>query len=127
MITSKEMDQIEKLKELIQKDSDLLGLFQFGSSLHDSAYRDIDLCIFVKNVPLSIEKKLKYRIFLSEFYDVQYFDDLPLYIKHEVLKNGKKILMKNEEIMYDIAYKFIKQFADFEPHFRNYLELVKNA
>jgi len=127
MITSKEMDQIEKLKELVQEDSDLLGLFQFGSSLHDPAYRDIDLCIFVKNDHLSLEKKLRYRTFLPEFFDVQFFEDLPLYIKHEVLKKGKKILMKNEEIMYDIAYKFIKQFADFEPHFRNYLELVKNA
>ena len=56
MITSKEMDQIEKLKELVQKDSDLLGLIQFGSSLLDSTYRDIDLCIIVKKYPLSLKK-----------------------------------------------------------------------
>ena len=127
MVTSKEIDQISLLKEEVQNDPDLLGLYHFGSSLHETAYRDIDLCVVIKGKSLSLNKRLKYRVFLPEFYDVRFFDEFPLYIKHEVLKTGKCLLMKDEDAMYDIAYDFCKQYADFEPHFRIFLEYVKNS
>ena len=103
MILPQELDQIEKLKKKISIDPDIIGLIQFGSSLCNSEYNDIDLCIITHGHSISPEKKLKYRTFLPEHYEVQFFEDLPLYIKHEVLKKGKKLLLTNEERMYEIA------------------------
>ena len=59
MITSKEIDQISLLKEQVQKDPNLLGLYHFGSSLLETTYRDIDLCIIIMGETLSLEKRLK--------------------------------------------------------------------
>lgn len=126
MIGEKEREKIQKLLKKVQKDPDLLAIIHFGSSLTSSKYNDIDLCLIAKN-SLAIEKKLKYKLFLPEHYEIHFFHDIPLYIRHEVLKKGKFLLIKDEDLLYDVVYKFIKEYAYFEPHFKKYLELIKNA
>ena len=126
MILKGERQKIEKLRDKVQKDPDLLAIVHFGSSIISSNYNDIDLCL-IANASLTIEKKLSYKLLLPEHFEIHFFHDLPLYIRHEVLKTGKFLLIKNEDLLYDFVYKFIKEYAYFEPHFRKYLELIKNA
>ncbi len=73
----------------------------------------------------SFEKRLEYSDY--EDIDVQVFNELPLYIKQRVLKDGKVVHCKNEDLLYDIAIKTVKEYEDFRPRYRMYLERVLNC
>ncbi|RLG56941.1 MAG: hypothetical protein DRN95_06145 [Candidatus Hydrothermarchaeota archaeon] len=54
--------------------------------------------------------------------DVQIFNTLPLYIKARIFKEGKLIHCKDEELLYDIAIRTIKEYELFKPRYKLYLE-----
>ena len=126
MITAKEQKNINTLRQKAQKDNEVLALIHFGSSITENHHRDVDLCI-ISHHELSSQIKLKYHSFLPEHYDISFFGDLPMYIKHEVLKTGKILLNKNPDLLYNIVFRFIKEYAYFQPHFKKYLEVVKEC
>ena len=57
-------------------------------------------------------------------FDVKIFQDLPIYIKKEVLK-GKVIYTKkgNESFICDIAYETIKEFEMFKKYYYDYIRM----
>jgi|SRR3989344_3540816 len=118
--------EFTKLIEKAKKDKNIIAVALYGSSLHGKG-RDIDICLFLdKKYPnLSMSKKrLK---FLSHFnYDIQIFQQLPIYIRKRILK-GKILYAKDENKLYEIAYDTIKEFNYFEKHYKTYLEHVKNG
>lgn len=62
----------------------------------------------------------------SEFedVDVQVLSELPLYIRARVLKDGKVVYCKNEDLFYDVAIKTVKEYELFRPRYELYLEGV---
>jgi hypothetical protein len=67
-------------------------------------------------------KRLKY---LSQSdMDIQIYQQMPLYIKTRILKEGKILFVKNENLLYDIAIKTVKEFEDFKHVYNSYLEEV---
>lgn len=124
---------MKKLKQLIdkaRKDKDVLAVSIFGSFARGEKHKDIDICIFLKqkkkydNSKMT-DKRLKY---LSDFdFDIHIFQQLPLYIRHRILKEGKILFCENEDNLYDLAYLTAKEYEDFKPIYRSYLEAVKNG
>ena len=120
----------ERLIEEVKKDKDVIAVYLFGSYARGESHRDIDICLVLKPVRKKYskiflsEKKLKY---LKNFeYDIQIFQQLPLYIRHRVLKEGKLLYSKGDEI-YDVAFLTIKEYEDFKPIYESYLEEVMNG
>jgi len=113
-----------------KKDKDILAVILFGSFARKEPYRDIDICLVLypkKYSKLSLSrKKLQY---LTDFHktDIQVYQQLPIYIRSRILKEGKVLFCKNEDPLYDIAFETIKDFNDFEPRYKTYLEGVMNA
>lgn len=113
-----------------KKDKDVLAVILFGSYARKEPYRDIDICLVLypkKYDKLFLSrKKLTY---LTDFQktDIQIYQQLPIYIRTRVLKEGKIIYCKNKDALYDIAIETIKDFNDFEPRYKTYLEGVMNA
>ncbi len=71
------------------------------------------------------EERLRY---LAEFdLDVHVFQELPLYIRSRVLKEGRILLAKDEDALYELAIGTAKAFEDFKPQYRRYLEAVVGA
>jgi uncharacterized protein YutE (UPF0331/DUF86 family) len=56
---------------------------------------------------------------LPDEYDVQIFQQLPLYVRKEVLK-GKPLYVRDNEI-YDIAYRTINEYEDYRPYLMRYV------
>jgi len=54
--------------------------------------------------------------------DVQVFQQLPLYIRRRVLKEGQVLLCKDEDLLYDIAFDVIRAFEYYRPRYEEYLE-----
>jgi hypothetical protein len=59
--------------------------------------------------------------------DIQIFQQLPLYVKMRVLRDGKTIFCKNEDSLYDLSFSTIRQFENFKPRYLSYLEGVLYA
>lgn len=121
----KNMDKIlENFKEKIKKDWDILALILFGSYARGEVAGDVDLCMvmFPAKASEGFDKRIKYS--QTEGLDVQVFQDLPLYIRKRVLKEGKVLHSKDEDLLYDIAIKTAKEFELFRPKYELYLEGV---
>lgn len=81
----------------------------------------MDICSTAKASKV-FDKRIKYSV--TEGLDVQIFQDLPLYIRKRVLKEGKVLHCKDEDLLYDIAIKTAKEFELFRPKYEIYLEGV---
>lgn len=125
LLSELEKNKVLLLMNKIKKDRKIIALYQFGSSLQNTSYKDIDFCLF-NSKKLNYQEKQQYLLFLSEHYDLSFFEDLPMYIKHEVLK-GKILINKDPDALYDIVFRFIKKYNDFQPHFKKYLELIEEC
>jgi len=55
-------------------------------------------------------------------FDIQIFEELPLYVRVEVLK-GKLLYAKEESEVYDIAWRTIKEFEHLKKYYYDYIGL----
>ncbi len=121
--------EIEKILNYAKKDKSVVAVFIFGSFARGEKYRDVDICIVLKNKLSNLEmsrKRLEY-LTISPALDIHVFQQLPIYIKIRILKEGKCILCKDENFLYDLVFETIRKFEDFRPYYKAYLEGVLNG
>ncbi|MCG2713031.1 MAG: nucleotidyltransferase domain-containing protein [Candidatus Omnitrophica bacterium] len=115
----------------LKKDNQVLAVFLFGSTAREENHNksDIDVCLVLKAGRYTTKelsrKKLEY-LKLYDF-DIQVFQQLPIYIKKRIIKEGKILFCREEAALYEIAFSVIREFADFECIYRDYLKEVANA
>ena len=97
----------------------------FGSYARKEYYRDVDVCLILKNKLSSKEifdKRIHYLGELPDMFDVQVFQDLPLYIQIRILKEGKILFCKDEDKIYELALQTVREFDHFNPLYIHYIE-----
>ena len=95
----------------------------FGSQTTGKANKmsDYDFAVYFEG-----DKKERFKFLiklnssLSDKFDVKIFQDLPLYVRKEVLK-GKIIYTKDRSFVYDVAYQTIEEFEDFKKYYYDYI------
>ena len=124
------MIEIEKFLEKARQDMDVLAVFLFGSTARQeqSAASDVDICLVVKPQAQLFEaavlsrKRLEY---LKDFsFDVRIFQQLPLYIQVRVLKEGRLLFVRDEDRLYELAFRTAQAFEDFKHIYYDYLKEV---
>lgn len=121
--------QIKKIIEKAKKDKQVIAVALFGSSLKKKG-RDIDICIFLDKKYSNLEmskKQIEFFGEVSDKFDVQIFQKLPIYIRIRVLKEGKILFCRNQDKLYEIAFDTIKEFGSFKKVYDLYLSEVKNG
>lgn len=121
--------EISKILEQAKKDKQILAVAQFGSSLKGEG-KDIDLCLFLNKKLSNLEMSNKRIEFLKNVpskFDIQIFQQLPVYIRIRIIRESKVLYCKNEEKLYDLAYQTLKEFNFYEKIYNLYLEKVKNG
>ncbi len=122
-------EPLQRLLVRAETDPAVLAVLLFGSGARGeaSSASDVDVCLVLRpeaGVNPS-EERIRY---LAEFdLDVQVFQELPLYIRSRVLKEGRVLLVKDEDALYELAIRTAKAFEDFKPQYRRYLEAVLGA
>ena len=110
-----------------QADPRVNGMMIYGSFLHSSNYRDIDIALFVTpqfSDTQSYNLRLEYLKEVPEYIDLHIFNMLPVAIQHEILQ-GKVIFAKEET--YDLAYLSIQEYEDFVKYRNQYREAYLSA
>lgn len=123
---------MNRILDRAQKDGEVVALILFGSRVRGEATldSDMDICLMLRpgnydDLTLS-RKRLSY---LKESdADIHIFSQLPLYIRRRVLKEGKVLLCRDEDALYEIAFRTAQAFEDFKHIYYGYLEeMVNNA
>ena len=117
------MAEREKLKKLEEEFSSLkekvLGVLLFGSSAEnkDTIRSDIDICIVAPNQKPNEVLSAVYRKIdvYGKKYDVYIFEEFPLYMKAEVLRNHRVIIAKDLPELYEYLY-FYRKLWDEQKH-----------
>jgi hypothetical protein len=69
--------------------------------------------------------KLKYA---SQFtVHTSIFQQLPIYIRKRVLQEGEILFCRDEDALYEVAFKTLREYSHFEPAYREYLKEVAHA
>ena len=114
----------------VKKDKEVVALLVFGSYARGEQYRDIDVCLVLDkrydNLAMS-KKRLYYLSELSDKIDLHIFQQLPIYIRTRIIKEGKIFLLKEEDRLYEIAIETMKEFDSFEKLYNMYLDKVENG
>jgi predicted nucleotidyltransferase len=122
--------EIEKLLTRVHQDAEILAVLNFGSTSRQeqTPLSDTDICLIL--VPLfkpfdprtMTLKRLEY---LKDFsLDVQIFQQLPLYIRKRVLKEGRILFVRDESQLYELAFRTVRSFEDFRHIYYDYLKEV---
>ena len=122
VLSPKFINQIKKQKKII-------AVLLFGSYARGEPNRDIDICLVLDKKYPNLDMtniKIKNSIELPSKYDISIFQQLPLYIRKRVLEDCKVLFCKNENLLYEIAYKTIRDFNLFEKSYNYYLEAIEN-
>jgi uncharacterized protein len=124
---------IDKLLTLAGHDTEVLAALLFGSVARGepSPGSDVDVCLILMpqrtpyESPSLSRKRLEYLAQVD--LDVQIFQALPLYIRSRVLKEGRVLFVRNEDLLYEIAFRTAQAFEDFKHIYYGYLEQVAHA
>jgi predicted nucleotidyltransferase len=124
---AKAKQQVELLLKEAQQDDDVLAVMLFGSVARGepSAQSDIDIFLVLYPKRWDLEELAHKRWNYLRFdLDIKIFQQLPLYVRRRVLKEGIVLLVKDEDQLYELAFRTAKEFEDFKHIYRDYLEAI---
>lgn len=119
---------IEKLKVFLQNHPDIVFAYLHGSFVMEERFRDIDLAIYLIPFPSSpLHVELEFEAKLShvvEKYpvDVRTLNQAPLSFKYNVIKQGLRIVVRDDERHSDFVETTLSNYFDFSPFLKNYLK-----
>lgn len=121
-------DLIKVLKKLnLFTKTNFIILFGSVSKGKANPLSDIDLCISLDLPPKErLQARIKLSGFLPEKYDLQIFEDLPVYVQKSVL-SGKVLYSKNKQQLIERAISIINEYDDFKKVYDYYLAKDKMA
>jgi uncharacterized protein len=124
---------VDRLLAQACQDPDVLAVLLYGSVARgeQTARSDVDVCLVLlpRSTPhdstFLSRKRLEY---LTHFdLDVQIFQALPLYIRSRVFKEGQVLFVRDEDLLYAIAFRTAQAFEDFKPIYYHYLEQIAHV
>jgi hypothetical protein len=120
--------ELKRFVEIVKQDPAVLAVMLFGSRARgeESVNSDIDVClILLPKARTDLELSQKKHEYLKAFdLDVQVFQQLPLYMRHRVLRDGRILFCRDEPLLYELAYRTAQQYEDFRHIHEAYLKEV---
>ncbi len=127
--------ELENLIEKISRDEDVLAVLLFGSFAlgKEISQSDVDICLIMapetqtsnQNKLINSQKRLDY---LKDFsLDIHVFQQLPLYIRKRILKEGKLLFVRDEDTLYEIAFRTAQAYEDFKHIYLDYLKEIADV
>jgi predicted nucleotidyltransferase len=118
---------IVRMVERARNDVEILAVILFGSQARSDAHpaSDHDICLVLTgdgDDAAASRKRLEY--LAAGDLDVVVFQQLPLPIRHRVLKEGRLLFAHDEDALYAAAIRTARAFEGFRHIHRAYLEEV---
>ena len=119
------MNSLDRLIAKAREDPRILAVFLYGSRARGDAgpSSDTDVCLVLAPAgsgDRAADVHLDYLGFPD--LDVRVFQRLPIYVRQRVLGEGRLLLVKEEDALYSLASRTVREFEDFRPYYRIHLE-----
>ena len=119
-------------RQLEKKYKEIRFAYIFGSFISETYFSDIDLGIVLGvdlKSPLDFEIELENRLekIAKLPVDVRVLNNAPISFTQNVFRTGRVILDKYPNIRADFEGRILKEYFDFAPYHRAYLQEVINA
>ncbi len=112
------LKSLKKYLGFLEKDKYVHSTLIFGSHAKNLQTKrsDVDICIVAPkcktiNEQVNLLRRI-WRKINSERYDVRLFEELPLYIKMDIIRNHRVVSTKNLPELYHYFYLFRKLWRD---------------
>jgi len=124
---------INVLKEVLEKDEDVLFAYLYGSHVYGFAHleSDVDIALYLKHSDIKgfIEKEKKLTsILVTELHtdkiDLRILNVSPILLQYEILKEGIPILIRDESEKVDFETRVMNRFFELKPHLDEYQQLL---
>lgn len=104
----------EKILEELKGMNGVKAVYLFGSYAKgkELPFSDIDICAIGK---FNEKEKSEISSLSSEKIQISIFDELPIYIKFRVFKEGKQLFCRDEEFLQKVTFSTLKEYLDFKP------------
>ena len=128
MVNAKE--NVSSIVNLIKKigGEKIKFVILYGSTIEgkQTPLSDVDIAVYYEG---SKEERFKFRMevlgSVNDKFDIQTFQDLPLYIRKEIISHGKILYQKSYSEIFDVFIKTIKSFGDFKPRLDIYYSCLE--
>jgi predicted nucleotidyltransferase len=125
--------ELDRLLGMVKQDGEVLAVIVFGSAARDEQvpFSDVDICLIMTPKPKPFgpkalsHKRLEYM--KDNSLDVRIFQQLPLYIRVRVLRDGRVLFARDENQLYELAFRTAQAFEDFKHIYYGYLKEVALA
>jgi hypothetical protein len=121
----------DKLVRKARDDSRILCAFLFGSLARQDSRRDsdADICLVLRRGGYSSLELSRLRLEYLELFDgdVQIFQQLPLYIRIRIVREGKVLFCQDIDELYKVTFDAIREFDYFADVYRDYLKEVADV
>jgi len=122
---------LKRFLEEVRQDPAVLAVILFGSRARheDTQASDTDLCLVLRSGKDGPENQMTVRMHYLKYddLDIRIFQQLPLYVRQRVLKEGEVLLCDDLDALYEVAYRTVQAFEHFKPAYRRYLEEVAHG
>ena len=124
---------INSLKEILEKDEEILFAYLYGSSAydHNQPGADVDVAIYLRtsNKKVYMEKEDELTTALAihlqnDRIDLRILNTLPLLLQYNVLKEGKPIFIRDESARVEFETKTMCRFFELKPYLDEYREIL---
>lgn len=112
---------ISKIKDFGGDRIKFIVLYGSAAKRQSTNLSDIDIAVFHsgdKRERFQLRMKILGRI--SNKFDIQIYQDLPLYIQNEILSSGEVLYFSDYTEIFNTFMKTIREFGDFKPRLELY-------
>lgn len=136
----------ESIREALDKNSEVLAVYLFGSMSNNlnSNKSDLDIGVIFENPQIILEKPQKSLQKYEELYDLfiplvknlpkkinkldlVFIQNASLALQKDVVLNGKLLYVKDIQKLLQYKEKTLLKYADFKPFLKNYYQTVYNT
>jgi uncharacterized protein len=124
-------DILRRIDRFFEKYPHILFAYVHGSFISDDQFRDIDVAIYLKSTPaelLQAELDLETELYNIIQYpvDVRILNDSPLSFRYNVIKNGRRFAVIDDDARCDFEETTVSHYFDFAPYRKMYLQEALN-
>ncbi len=135
----KTMNEAEKsrivgvISNLLSERAEIVFAYLFGSFVSDANFSDIDIGVFVQGIPqpasldfeLQLEKQVGSLVHVPA--DVRILNGAPPSFIFQIIKRSCRVVDKDPSLRAEFEGRILKEYFDFAPFRRRYLEEVGHA